>query len=90
MTLVCAGHIDTGMFEGMEVRSRLIPTLRPEDVSEAVLRAVERNRLEVLMPAMAHLIRPLRILPPAAFDTALRVLGVAGSMDHFVGRHGHA
>lgn len=89
-TLVCPGYIDTGMFEGAGARSRLIPTLRPEDVAEAVLRAVERNRLEVLMPAMAHLIRPLRVLPPAAFDTTLRILGPANSMDHFVGRHGHA
>lgn len=78
------------MFEGVKVRSRLIPTLHSEDVSEAVLRAVERNRLQVLMPAMTHLIRPLRILPPTAFDTILRILGVTSSMDHFVGRHGHA
>ena len=89
-TLVCPGHIDTGMFEGVKVRSRLIPTLHSEDVAEAVLRAVERNRFQVLMPPITHLIRPLRILPPAAFDTTLRILGVASSMDHFVGRHGHA
>lgn len=90
MTLVCPGYIDTGMFEGAEVRSRLIPTLHAEDVSEAVLRAVERNRLQVLTPPITHLVQPLRILPPAAFDTTLRILGVASSMDHFVGRHGPA
>jgi hypothetical protein len=34
-----------------------------------------------------HLPEITPILPPTAYDATLRILGLASSMDHFVGRH---
>ena len=86
-TLVCPSYIDTGMFEGAEVRARhLVPMLRAEDVSAAVVRAVEQDREQLLMPLMVNTISPLRVLPTRAFDATARMLGIASSMDRFVGR----
>lgn len=86
-TLVCPSYIDTGMFEGAEVRARhLVPMLRAEDVSAAVVRAVEQDREQLLMPLMVNTISPLRVLPTRVFDATARMLGIASSMDRFVGR----
>lgn len=88
-TLVCPGYIDTGMFEGAQVRANhLIPMLRQEDVAAAVIRAVEQDRERLLMPALVYSVSPLRILPTRAFDRALGILGITASMDAFVGREG--
>jgi len=86
-TLVCPSYIDTGMFEGAEVRARhLVPMLRAEDVSAAVVRAVEQDREQLLMPLIVNAIPPLRVLPTRAFDATARILGITSSMDRFVGR----
>jgi all-trans-retinol dehydrogenase (NAD+) len=86
-TVVCPSYVDTGMFEGARIRSRhLLPLLRTEDVSSAIVRAVERDQVRLLMPPAVHLVSPLRVLPTRWFDTALRLLGITASMDAFVGR----
>ncbi len=89
-TLVCPSYIDTGMFEGARVRSRrLVPMLRAEDVSAAIVRAVEQDRERLLAPPIVYAVSPLRVLPTRLFDAALRALGITASMDRFVGREGH-
>jgi len=86
-TLVCPSYIDTGMFEGADIRAhRLVPMLRAEDVAAAVVRAVEQDREQLLMPRIVNAVSPLRVLPTRAYDAALRILGITGSMDRFVGR----
>ncbi len=89
-TLVCPSYVDTGMFEGADVRARrLVPMLRTQDVSAGVVRAVEQDREQLLMPPIVHAVSPLRVLPTRLFDAALRILGITSSMDRFVGREGH-
>jgi all-trans-retinol dehydrogenase (NAD+) len=86
-TLVCPSYIDTGMFEGAEVRARrLVPLLRQEDVAAAVVRAVEQDRERLYMPPLVYSVAPLRILPTRVFDRALDLLGISSSMDGFAGR----
>lgn len=89
-TVVCPGYIDTGMFEGAQVKARwLVPTLQPEQVATAVVDAVEHDRDQVLIPPIVRTASPLRILPTRLYDTVLGALGVTASMDRFVGREGH-
>lgn len=86
-TLVCPSYVDTGMFEGAEVRSRrLLPMLRQEDVAAAVIRAVEQDRERLFLPSAVYLLPPLLGLPPRLSDAVLKALGVTESMDRFVGR----
>jgi len=61
VTLVTAGKVSTPYFAhnpGSEERipriARLAPTLSPEEVAEAMLRGVERERREVLVPRLVR------------------------------------
>ena len=87
-TVVCPWIIDTGMFEGahpVRVR-RLLKILRPEDVADSVLAAVEHDRERLYMPWLAWPAAALRGLPTGLADRALGALGVFHSMDDFAGR----
>lgn len=89
-TLVCPSYIDTGMYEGAEIRARhLLPMLRQEEVAAEVIRAIELDRDRLFLPAAVHLLQPLLGLPPRVSDAVLKALGVPQSMEHFVGREGH-
>lgn len=86
VTTIMPYYIHTGMFEG--VRSR-IPVLEPEAAALAIVRAIERNKVMMTIPG--YILRVVRffqaILPIAVFDRfAGGVLGIYGTMDHFVGR----
>lgn len=86
-TVVCPYFIDTGMFAGVRTRfSFLLPILKEEKVAEAVLKAVERNRPQLQMPAMVHTIPLIRLLPVAWFDTIARIMGISASTDDLIGR----
>lgn len=86
-TVVCPYYIDTGMFDGVRTRFPwLLPILDQDDVVEKVLRAIERDRRQVIMPPAVRLLAPLRVLPPRAFDAVMDLLGVNVSMADFVGR----
>lgn len=87
-TVVCPYYIDTGMFEGVKTRfSFLLPILEEEKAVEKILRAIERNRAELHMPALVHTIPLLRLLPTPWFDAIARFMGISASMDEFVGRN---
>jgi all-trans-retinol dehydrogenase (NAD+) len=86
-TVVCPFYIDTGMFAGAKTRiPLLLPILHEDDVATRVVRAVRKNKEQLLMPPMVHLVSPLRLLPVPVFDLIASVLGVHDSMDDFVGR----
>lgn len=53
----------------------LVPKLQPEDVARATLRAVERNRGEVVMPRMMRFFAWTRRLAPATADWLNRKTG---------------
>ncbi|MBF8965689.1 SDR family oxidoreductase [Pontibacter sp. FD36] len=87
VTTVTPSYIDTGMFAGVKA-PLLTPTLQPEEITEAILQAVERNRILLRKPSIVHLLPLLRgILPTRLFDTvAGRWFGVYTSMNRFTGR----
>ncbi len=87
-TVVCPWYVDTGMFAGVKSRfSLFLPILEPQDVAAKMMRAIEKDRARLFMPATVLITFPLRLLPPVLFDAATTFLGVSRSMDEFVG-HG--
>lgn len=87
---VCPGYIDTGMFEGTKA-PLLTPVLKPEYITDLIIKAVKKNKLFVMAPATVHLLPPLRgILPTRWFDfIGGKVFGIYKTMSDFVGRPAH-
>jgi all-trans-retinol dehydrogenase (NAD+) len=86
-TVVCPYYIDTGMFRGVKSRfPRLLPILREDDVAARIVRAVQRDQRQLILPPLVRLLPVMRVLPVGAFDWIARFLGVNASMDEFEGR----
>ncbi len=86
-TLVCPFFIDTGMFRGVKTRfSWLLPILKPDEVAERIVRAIEANRRRLVMPRFVLAALLVRALPPRAFDAVMAFFGITRSMDEFTGR----
>lgn len=87
VTTVMPSYIDTGMFAG--VRAPLLtPILQPDAITQAILNAIEHNKILLRKPFIVNLLPLLRgILPTRVFDTvAGRWFGVYTSMNDFTGR----
>ncbi|MEZ4685686.1 MAG: SDR family oxidoreductase [Bacteroidia bacterium] len=89
VTTVTPGYIDTGMFEGV-TSPLLMPMLRPEEMVDKIVRAVQQNRILVRAPWSVYLAPVLRgLLPVRVFDYLVgNVLGVYESMATFTGKTG--
>ncbi len=80
ITTVCPSYVDTGMFTGVRP-PRLTAWLRPEQVAEATLRAVERRHELVLLPWPVRFMPFFAgILPRALYNRLCAWLGVSTSM----------
>lgn len=88
VTTVTPYYIDTGMFQG--VKSPVIPILKPEPTARRIVRAIERDRIVLRMPAIIYLLPLVRgILPARIFDLVVgRFMGIYKSMEGFTGRNG--
>ncbi|MBO9578142.1 MAG: SDR family oxidoreductase [Microbacteriaceae bacterium] len=87
-TLVVAPYyIDTGMFDGVRTKWPLVlPILQERDVARRVVDAIERDRLQLVMPPFLR-VQPIgRMLPVVAWDWLADLLGVNDTMDEFTGR----
>lgn len=88
-TVVCPYYISTGMFEGVRTRFPfLLPILKPDDVAERVVRAIEKDKNRVIMPPFVYVLYPARLLPTGLFDEVVTFFGVNHTMDEFKGRGG--
>lgn len=58
LTLVCPYHIATNMFAG--VRPRLLPCLEPKYVADSIVKAVQRNEVNCVLPDSVRLMLPLK------------------------------
>lgn len=86
-TVVCPYYIDTGMFEGVRTRfSFLLPILKEDYVVTQIIRAIEKNKQQLIMPSLVSIIPITRLLPTRLFDGIASLLGVNASMDQFKGR----
>ena len=86
VTTVTPYYISTGMFDG--VKSPIVPILKPEKVSKAILDGIEKRKRFVSMPWSVRFVRLAQaILPASGFDLVVgRWLGVYDTMTHFSGR----
>ena len=84
-TVVCPSYIGTGMFEGAEA-PKATSILDPKELAEKVVRAVERNRVQVLEPWMVKITPLLRdLLPTAIYDKLSHLFGADTSMADWTG-----
>ena len=90
-TVVCPFYTSTGMFDGVKTRfSWLLPILKPEDVAERILKAIQGDRRRLVMPWFVYTTWPSRLLPVDWFDALMVFFGVSHSMDEFRGGAGRA
>jgi succinate-semialdehyde dehydrogenase/glutarate-semialdehyde dehydrogenase len=87
-TVVCPYYIDTGMFAGVKTRfAMLLPILKAAKVANKIIRAIERDKPRVILPAMVFTVPLLRLLPVKWFDWLTNFFGINASMDEFIGRN---
>jgi short-subunit dehydrogenase len=86
---VMPSYINTGMFAGVNPPF-LMPLLDPDDISEKILDAVERDKERLREPFMVKITPFIRgILPAKIYDfVAGKIFRVYNSMDTFLGRKG--
>lgn len=85
-TTIMPFYINTGMFDG--VKSKVLPILEPEDVSEKIISAIESKKKLLAMPLPYWFIRLSQgILPLGIFDWVMeKVFGIYDTMNDFRGR----
>jgi short-subunit dehydrogenase len=86
---VMPSYINTGMFAGVNPPF-LMPLLDPDDISEKILDAMERDKERLREPFMVKITPFIRgILPAKIYDfVAGKIFRVYNSMDTFLGRKG--
>jgi short-subunit dehydrogenase len=55
--------------------TRIVPTLTPENVAAALVRGIERDKREVVIPVMLRLVLTARALMPGLVDWTMRLTG---------------
>lgn len=85
---VMPSYINTGMFDGVKAPN-LIPLLDPDDITDKIMRAVEKDKARLREPFMVKLTPFFKgILPAPVYDfVAGKLFGVYKSMNTFVGRN---
>lgn len=77
VTVVYPGRLDTPMLEGWAV-PRISAKIPPECVARAIVRAVEKRRCRVIVPAVGRLFYGIRLLAPGLADYLADRLRLAG------------
>ena len=86
-TVACPFYVDTGMFAGVKTRfPLLLPILKEAAVTERILRGIQHDHAQVLLPFMVRTLPAMRLLPVWAFDRLADFFGVTTAMDEFTGR----
>lgn len=84
-TAICPYYINTGMFEG--VKSKLIPILSPEYVSDEIVDAILLDYYDLVLPRFCRYLILLKYILP--FDGAYKLYKACGghlTMSEFQGR----
>jgi len=85
VTTVCPSYVDTGLFEGVEAPATT-KILKPHELAEQVLDAVEKKQVWLLTPATVKLTPLIRnLLPTGISDAISSALGVDRSMESWSG-----
>jgi len=86
LTLVCPYYINTGMFSG--VKPRLLPMLEPKYVADSIVKSVQKNEVNCILPDSVRVFLPAKCLLPAkmCWELMYRVMKGPASMMQFKGR----
>jgi len=85
-TLVAPYYINTGMFDGVKSRFKLIlPILDEHKVAQKIVHAVKKDQAVLKMPPIVYALPLLRLLPTKHSDKIMDILGINTAMDEFVG-----
>jgi len=86
-TVVCPFMIDTGMFKGARTRfPLLLPVLKEKQVAKKIVRAIQTEKKQLVMPGFVGVVPFLRATPVWFFDAVADILGMKKGMDEFTGR----
>jgi all-trans-retinol dehydrogenase (NAD+) len=86
-TMIGPYYINTGMFDGVQTRFRLLlPILEQDDVADKIVASIEGDRRRVIMPWFAKMVPLIRILPVPLFDRLVDFFGINRTMADFRGR----
>lgn len=87
VTTVQPSYINTGMFAGVKA-PLLTPFLEPDDITDKIINAVQKNKIMLREPFMVKITPFLKgVLPARAFDfLAGKLFRVYSSMNRFTGR----
>jgi all-trans-retinol dehydrogenase (NAD+) len=86
ITTICPSYIDTGMFNGVSA-PLLFPLLKPNDIVDKIINAIEKNQDMVMAPDMVNAVPFLKgVLGRKLFDKVAGLIGVYNSMSTFEGR----
>jgi short-subunit dehydrogenase len=77
VTTVFPGRVDTPMIQSLQV-PWISAKISPEEVARAIIKAIERRKVEVILPPQAGLLYLLNVLSPGAADWATRVFRLQG------------
>lgn len=81
VTVVCPSGIDTGMFPGYK-SPLLSPMLKPGEVAEKVVKAIEKDKTYLKLPFVVNLVPFIKGLPADVVDRLGELLGLSTAMDH--------
>lgn len=85
-TYVCPNTVATGMFAGA-TPVRFTRLLSPDEVAEKILAGIKRNRSFIGVPWSVYLVPVTKALTPIPLlDLFNRIMGIATSSEHTVGR----
>ncbi|NPV60526.1 MAG: SDR family oxidoreductase [Actinobacteria bacterium] len=85
-TYVCPNTVATGMFAGAEP-VRFTRLLTPEEVAERIVAGIKKNRSFIGVPKSVYLVPLTKALTPIPLlDLFNRIMGIATSSQHTVGR----
>src|SRR6266511_3056890 len=74
-TLVCPGHLQTKMFDGVRIKYPFItPTLAPLDLVKKIITSLDKNQgQDILTPYYVNLVPILKTLPNFIHDLVHKV-----------------
>ncbi|GAB1606689.1 epidermal retinol dehydrogenase 2 isoform X2 [Argonauta hians] len=87
-TVVCPFYINTGMFDGVQVRfPHLMPILEPDYVSDKIVEAIRCNTPILYLPRLLYYTLALKgYLPVRCMNVVCEFFATTQSMETFVGR----
>jgi len=81
--IVCPYYFNTSMFAGVNTRyPLLLPILHVDKVAARIIRAIRKNKKQLIMPFLVRLLPLFRLFPPGFLDFWADALGINQGLRH--------